>query len=158
MTKLLKTSSSSHNVSTFYLSWHLKLKTSLVGSRSSHLDACTFIEHAHPSYQHIILWVSLTHWAKFKPKSYAWILHECVFSFLLQANNSHLIQLALCTLTLLQTSMCSLVPTTKANKSHITQLGFYTTNDNQINIRLKYKYIFICSLDLTISKQYSMII
>ncbi len=154
MTKLSKTSSSSHNVSTFYLSCHFNLKTSLDGSRSSHLDACTFIEHARPSYQHIIL----THWAKFKPKSYAWILHQCVFSFLSQTNNSHLIQLALSTLTLLQISMCSLVPMTKANKSHITQHGFYTTNDNQINIRLRYKYIFICSFDLTISKQYSMII
>ncbi len=137
MTKLSKTSSSSHNVSTLYLSWHFKLKTSLVGSRSSHLDACTFIEHAHPSYQHIILWVSLTHWAKFKPKSYAWILHQCAFSFLLQAKNSHLIKLALYTLTLLHTSMSSLVPMTKAKKSHITQLGFYTTNDNQTNIRFK---------------------
>jgi hypothetical protein len=47
---------------------NFKLKTSLTGSRTFHLDACTPMEHAHPPYAHIVLQMSLTHWVKFKPK------------------------------------------------------------------------------------------
>jgi hypothetical protein len=51
-----------------------KLKTSLIGSRTSHLDACTTMEHVHPSYVHMVLQIWLTHWIKFEPKFYAQIL------------------------------------------------------------------------------------
>jgi hypothetical protein len=35
-------------------------KNSLTGFRSSHLDVCTSVEHAYPSYGHIVLHVTHT--------------------------------------------------------------------------------------------------
>jgi len=55
---------------------NFKLKTSLTGCIISHLDACNFMERAHPSYAHIIPWISLSQWVKFEPKFYAQILHQ----------------------------------------------------------------------------------
>jgi hypothetical protein len=40
---------------------NFKIKTSFTGSKSSHLDACTSMEHAHLLYAHIVLYISLTH-------------------------------------------------------------------------------------------------
>jgi hypothetical protein len=62
-------------------------KNSLTGFRSSHLDVCTSVEHAHPSYGHIVLHMSLipdslTHGVKFKPKFCTLILHQCMVSSL----------------------------------------------------------------------------
>jgi hypothetical protein len=37
-----------------------KLKNSLTRCRTSHLNACTFMEHAHPSYAHIVSNVTYT--------------------------------------------------------------------------------------------------
>jgi hypothetical protein len=86
-----------------------KLKTSFTESRISHLDECTSMDHAHPSYAHIILQMSLstphldactsmkhahssyvcmillmslTHWVKFETKFYIQILHLCIVSSL----------------------------------------------------------------------------
>jgi hypothetical protein len=43
----------------------------------------------HPSYAHIVLWISLTHWVEFQPKFYAQILFKCVRRLFLlrRANN-----------------------------------------------------------------------
>ncbi len=61
---------------------NFKLKTSLIGS---HLDTCSSMEHVPPSYAHIVLKMSLTHWVKFEPKFYAQILHQCTVSSLGQS-------------------------------------------------------------------------
>jgi hypothetical protein len=56
-------------------------------SKGMHLDeTCASI---HPSYAHIVLWMSLTHWVKFQPKFYAQILFKCVRRLFLlhRANN-----------------------------------------------------------------------
>jgi hypothetical protein len=58
----------------------LQTKTSLIQSKTSHLDVWTFMECAYPSYAHIVLWMSLTHWIKFEPKIYAQMLHQCIIS------------------------------------------------------------------------------
>jgi hypothetical protein len=42
-----KTSSSLHNDFAFIAGPNFKIKTSFTGSKSSHLDACTSMEHAH---------------------------------------------------------------------------------------------------------------
>jgi hypothetical protein len=34
------------------------------------------IRHDHPSYAHVILQMSLTHWVKFEPYSYGQMLHQ----------------------------------------------------------------------------------
>jgi hypothetical protein len=53
----------------------------LIGSRTSHPDACTVMEHTHPSYAHINAQMSLAQWVKFEPKFYAQILQQqCVVS------------------------------------------------------------------------------
>ncbi len=39
---------------------NFKIITSFTGSKSSHLDACTPMEHAHLLYAHIVLYISLT--------------------------------------------------------------------------------------------------
>jgi hypothetical protein len=62
-------------------------ENSLTGFRSSHLDVCTSVEHAHPSYGHIVLHMSLipdslTHGVKFQPKFCTLILHQCMVSSL----------------------------------------------------------------------------
>ncbi len=39
------------------------------------------MEHAHSSYAHIILQMSIAHWVKFKPtpkKNDAQIIHQCI--------------------------------------------------------------------------------
>jgi len=86
-----------------------KLKTSFTECRISLLDECTSMDHAHPSYAHIILQMSLrtfhlhtctsmkhahssyvcmvlpmslTDWVKFEPKIYIQILHLCIVSSL----------------------------------------------------------------------------
>jgi hypothetical protein len=48
----------------------LKLQTFLTGSRTFHLDACIFMEHAHPLYAHIVFSMSVTHWMKLKSKTF----------------------------------------------------------------------------------------
>jgi hypothetical protein len=53
MTKKQTSSSSVSNNSAFYSNF--KLKTSITGRRNSHPDACTSVEHAHPSYIYIHL-------------------------------------------------------------------------------------------------------
>jgi hypothetical protein len=50
------------------------------GSRTSLPDACTVMEHAHPSNAHINAQMSLAQWVKFEPKFYAQILQQCVVS------------------------------------------------------------------------------
>jgi len=57
-----------NTTSTFMAGLNFKLKTSLPGSRTSHLDACTSIEHAYPSYVHIVLEMSLTHLRQVRAK------------------------------------------------------------------------------------------
>jgi hypothetical protein len=52
------------------------------GSRTSHLDAHTSMEHAHPRHAHIVLQMSLTLWVKNQPTFYAHILHQCLVSSL----------------------------------------------------------------------------
>jgi hypothetical protein len=56
------------------------LKTSTTGCRFSHLDAYTFMEHAHPSCAQVVLSTSLTHCVKMGPKIYAPALQtvECL--------------------------------------------------------------------------------
>jgi len=44
----------------FMASSKFKLKNSLTRCRTSHLNACTFMEHAHPSYAHIVSNVTYT--------------------------------------------------------------------------------------------------
>jgi len=58
---------------------HIILQMSL---RTPHLDACTSMEHAHSLYVCMILPISLTHWVKFEPKFYIQILHLCIVSYL----------------------------------------------------------------------------
>jgi hypothetical protein len=62
----------------FMASSKFQLKTSLIGcSSTSHPDACTYMEHAHPSYAHIVLQMSLTHIPfSSSQKIYAQILHQ----------------------------------------------------------------------------------
>jgi hypothetical protein len=56
-------------------SWNFKLKTSLTGCKTtSHLNDCTFMEHAHPSYAARVLQIWLTYLVNFEPKCYAQIL------------------------------------------------------------------------------------
>jgi hypothetical protein len=52
---------------------NFKLNTSITGFKTSHLRACTAMKHAHPSYAHIVLQMSLTPEVKFEPKYYAQI-------------------------------------------------------------------------------------
>ncbi len=56
------------------------LKTSTTGCRFSHLDACTFMEHAHPSCAQVVLSISFTPGVKMGPKIYAPALQsvECL--------------------------------------------------------------------------------
>ncbi len=61
---------------------NFKLKTSISGSRSFHLDGCVSTEHAHPSYSHTTFQMPLKHWVMFDSKNYAQILHPCVVSLL----------------------------------------------------------------------------
>ncbi len=62
----------------FMAKFKQKLKTSLTGSRTSHVDACTSFEHTHPSCAHKVLQMSLSHWVKFEPKFNAQIVHQCI--------------------------------------------------------------------------------
>jgi hypothetical protein len=61
---------------------HFKLKYFLIEFITFHLDACICIEHAHPSYAHIVFQMLLTHWGKLKPKYYAYIVYQCFVSSL----------------------------------------------------------------------------
>lgn len=61
---------------------NFKLKTSISGSRSFHLDGCISTEHAHPSYSHTTFQMPLKHWVKFEFKNYPQILHPYVVSLL----------------------------------------------------------------------------
>jgi hypothetical protein len=54
---------------------HIILQMSL---RTPHLDACTSMKHAHSLYVCMILLMSLTHWVKFETKFYIQILHLCI--------------------------------------------------------------------------------
>jgi hypothetical protein len=55
---------------------NLKLKTSLTGSRTSHLDAHSFMEHAQPSYAQITV-PNITHsQSSWSQSFYAQILHQ----------------------------------------------------------------------------------
>jgi hypothetical protein len=65
---LLKMWDQMKTTSTFMAGLNFKLKTSLPGSRTSHLDACTSIEHAYLSYVHIVLDMSLTHLGQVQAK------------------------------------------------------------------------------------------
>jgi len=58
----LRISNSLCNGFTLYESF--KLKTSITRSRTSHLDAYTFMKHAHTSYTHMVLEMLLTYRVK----------------------------------------------------------------------------------------------
>jgi hypothetical protein len=59
---------------------NLKLKTSLTGSRTSHLDAHSFMEHAQPSYAQITV-PNITHsQSSWSQSFYAQILHQFTVS------------------------------------------------------------------------------
>ncbi len=60
-----------------YYVWQLDEKIKPQTLRTSHLDACTSREHAHPSYAHVLVTpdVSVTHWVKFQPKCCAQTLN-----------------------------------------------------------------------------------
>jgi hypothetical protein len=66
----------------FMIALNLKLKTSCTGCRTSHLVACTSMEHVYPLYAHIIFQMSLTYCHKFEPKVYSQSLLNFKLNFL----------------------------------------------------------------------------
>lgn len=50
---------------------HFNLKHYCIRFTISHLDACNFMEHAHPSYAYVIIWMSFINWIKFEPNFHA---------------------------------------------------------------------------------------
>ncbi len=53
-----------------------------LGIITSHLDACTSVKYAHPSYTHIIFDMSCTHCVKFKQKIYPQTLCQCILWYM----------------------------------------------------------------------------